>query len=59
MTTTSNNDQQLARYGCLERRADAEAVMHGRIHPDVHQRYREHVRQCDDRREDRGCDQNR
>ncbi|MCA9713930.1 MAG: FecR domain-containing protein [Myxococcales bacterium] len=37
-----------ARYGCLECRADAESVMNGRLHPDIHARYKAHLRGCPD-----------
>ena len=40
------HDARPGRYGCLECRDDAEAVMSGRIHPSVQARYEAHVAAC-------------
>ena len=45
---SAHDNERPARYGCLERRADAESVMSGRIHPEVHERYKQHLRSCSD-----------
>lgn len=42
----SSHSQHSTRYSCLECRADAQAFMNERLHPDVQQRYLSHISQC-------------
>lgn len=46
--TIDLHDDALSRYGCLERREDAELVLCERLHPEGLALYHAHLRACDD-----------